>query len=137
MNQQHGNRGFPHRVFRRDLVHVQAVLPTRSPESNLHNRTQDRSPDPRAQMKWLPHAIVSDLAKVAEGRFGNHRAKWSSGGEGLQQLRRSHGLAKSVDTSRLSLCPKKVDPLTNVVPFEQAVGGQFSSARAMGAGIRE
>ena len=54
-------------------------------------------------MEGLPHAVVGDLTKIGEGRFGGHGAEVWMGVERLQELCRAHGFSESVDAARMQL----------------------------------
>ncbi|SPE28483.1 hypothetical protein SBA2_40046 [Acidobacteriia bacterium SbA2] len=89
-------------------------------------------------MEGLSHAVVGDLAKIGEGRFGDDGAEVWVGIEGLEELRGAHGFAERENAAGMSLVLLRVEevkPLVNVVALEQAVGGERAVARAVGAGV--
>lgn len=88
-------------------------------------------------MEGLTHAIVGDLAKAGERRFGGHGTEVGLDRERLQQLGGSHGFSKSEDAMRVIFRQKKIEPLPDVVAFEKAVGGEFASAGAVRARVGE
>lgn len=56
-------------------------------ESDLDQWPENGAAEPRAQMEGLSHAVVSDLAKIGEGRFGGDGAEVWMSIERLQELR--------------------------------------------------
>lgn len=88
-------------------------------------------------MKRLAHAVVCDFAKIGEGGLGDYGAQLGMRVERLQQLRGSHGFAKAKDALGVYGAIEEVQPLMNVVSFEDAVGGQLASAGTVCAGIGE
>ena len=71
-------------------------------------------------MEELTHAVVGDFTKIRERRFCDYTAEAGHDGEGLQELGRAHGLAHAVDASGMLIGGQPVEPLTDVVTFEQA-----------------
>ena len=57
--------------------------------------------------------------------------------ERLEELGGSHGFTEGEDAVGMILGVQKVEPLMNVVAFEQAVGGERAAASAVGAGVGE
>ena len=88
-------------------------------------------------MEGLSHAIVGDLAEIGEGRFGGYGAEVGMSIEGLQKLRGAHGFAEGEDAAGMILSLEEIEPLVNVVAFEQAVGGECAATQAVGAGVGE
>ena len=125
------------RVFWRDLLHVEAVLPARVEESEFDDGAEDGASEPGAEVKGLAHTIVGDLAESGERRFGGYSAEAGLDGERLQELGGAHGLGESEDAVRMILRGEKVEPLVNVSAFEEAVGGEWAAAGAVGAGVGE
>ena len=121
------------RIFWGDLLHVEPVLPACIEKSKFDNRTKNSASKPRTKMKRLTHAIVGDLAKAGERRFGGYGAEVWLDRERLQELGGAHGFAEAEDATRVILCEKEIEPLLDVVAFEKAVGGEFASAGAVGA----
>ena len=122
-------------IFWRDLLHVEPVLPACIEKSKFDNRTKNSAPKPRTEMKRLTHAIVGDLAKAGERRFDGNCAEAWLDSEGLQELGRAHGFAEAEDAMRVILCEKEIEPLLDVVPFEKAVGSEFTAAGTVGARV--
>jgi hypothetical protein len=137
MNQKDRNSGSCDRIFWRDLLHVQAVLPARIEEGEFDDGAKDGASEPWAEVKGLSHAVVSDLAEGGERRFGGYCAEARLDRERLEELSRAHRFGKSEDAVRVILRGEEVEPLVNVVAFEEAVGGEWSSAYAVGAGVGE
>jgi hypothetical protein len=54
-------------------------------------------------MKGLTHAVVGDLAKSGEGRFGGYGAEVGVSVEGLEELRGAHGFAEGEDAVGMGL----------------------------------
>jgi hypothetical protein len=124
-------------VLGRDLLHVQVMFPADVEESEFDDRAEEGSTKPGAEVKGLSHAVVGDLAKAGEGRFGGDGAEAGLDGERLQKLSGTHGFTESEDAVRMILCGEEVEPLVNVVAFEETVGGEVASAGAVGARIGE
>ena len=67
-------------IFGRDRLQIEVVLPACTEKCDFYNRAKDGSSDPRAEMERLPHAVVGDLTKSGEGRFGGYGAEvWIRG----------------------------------------------------------
>jgi hypothetical protein len=124
-------------IFWGDLLHVEPVFPAYIKKSKFDNRTKNSASKPRTEMKRLTHAIVCNLAKAGERRFGGHGAEVGFNHEGLQEFGGSHGFAEAEDAMRVILRKKEIEPLLDVVAFEKAVGGEFASAGAVGARVGE
>src|SRR5205814_10678950 len=62
VNQQYWDFRGRDRSFRRDLLHVETVLPAYSQECNLNQRPEDGSAHPGSGMKGLAHAVIGDFA---------------------------------------------------------------------------
>jgi hypothetical protein len=69
VDEKHGNLRFPNRVFRRDFLEIESILPTRVHQCDFHGWTKQEASDPRAAMKKLAHAVVSYLTKVGKWRL--------------------------------------------------------------------
>ncbi len=54
-------------------------------------------------MEGLAHAVVSDLTKIGEGRFGGDGAEVWMRVERLQELCGAHGFAEAVDAAGMEL----------------------------------
>ena len=52
-------------------------------------------------------------------------------------MRGAHGFAEGEDAAGMILCLEKIEPLVNVVTFEESVGGERAAAFAVGAGVGE
>jgi hypothetical protein len=137
MNQKDWNSGSCDRIFWRDLLHVEAVLPARVEESEFDDGAEEGASEPWAQVKGLAHAVVGDLAEGGEGRFGGDRAEAGLDRERLQELGSAHRFGEPEDAVRMILRGDEVEPLVNVVAFEEAVGGEWAAAGAVGAGVGE
>jgi hypothetical protein len=132
---QNRDKGRDSGIFGRDLIHVEVVLQAGPQERNFHQRTEDGSSEPRAQMEGLAHAVVGDLAKIGEGRLGGNGTEVCMCVERLQELRGSHGFAEGKDAARVILGGEEIEPLMDVVTLKQSVGGERSTAPAVSAGI--
>lgn len=132
---QNRDLGRGYRIFGRDLIHVEVVLRAGAPERNFHQRTEDGSSEPRTQMEGLAHAVVGDLAKIGEGRLGGNGTEVCMCVERLQELRGSHGFAEGKDAARVIERGQEIEPLMDVVTLKQSVGGEWSTAPAVSAGI--
>jgi hypothetical protein len=88
-------------------------------------------------VKWLAHAVAGDLAETGERRFGGYGTEVWLDREGLQELGCAHGFSESIDAMRMRLRGQEIEPLVDVVAFQQAVGGQLASADAVGASVGE
>jgi hypothetical protein len=53
----------------------------------------------------------------------------------LQKLRGSHGFSKSEDAIWVKVPSQLIEPLMDVVPFEETVGGQIAAAITVGARV--
>jgi len=142
VNQENGDRGGGGGIFWRNVLHVEVVLQAGADESDLDKRTQDDASNPGAEVEGLTHAVVGDLAKSGEGRFGGDGAEVRVGVEGLEELRGVHGFAEGEDAAGiifrwLNLRFEKVRPQMNVVALDEAVGGEWAVAQAVGAGVGE
>src|SRR5579859_5967936 len=137
VNQQNRNAGPPHRIFRRNLLHVESILPMSTHKCDFHKRPQENPPHPRSEMKRLPHAVVRNLTKIGEWRLGHHSTETRTRIKRFQQLRRPHRLPQPVDAMRLDLRLHEVHPLSNIVAFEKAVRSERASARTMSPRIRQ
>jgi hypothetical protein len=135
VDHQNRDMGRGYGVFGRDLIHVQVVFQAGAQERNFHQRTQDGSSEPGAQIEGLAHSVIGDLAKIGEGRLGGNGTEVWMCIERLQQLRGSHGLAEGKDATRVILHGQEIDPLMDVVTLKQSVGGERSTAQAVSAGI--
>ncbi len=69
MNQKDRNFGACDRIFWRDLLHVEAVLPASIEKREFDDGAEESASEPRAEVKGLAHAVIGDLAKAGEGRF--------------------------------------------------------------------
>ncbi len=58
-------------------------------------------------MEGLSHAVVGDLAKIGEGRFGGYGAEEWVGVERLKELGGSHGFAEGEDAAGVILCVRE------------------------------
>jgi hypothetical protein len=135
VNEENRDRRGGDGVFGGNLLHVEAVLQARAEKGDFHEGAEDGASDPRAQMKGLSHAVVGDLTKSGEGRLGGYGAEAWMGIERLQELCGSHGFGETEDAAGMIFRLQEVEPLVNVVAFEQAVGGERAAARAVGAGV--
>lgn len=135
MNQEDRNSGGCDGIFRRDLLHVEVVLPADVEESEFACGAKNGPSEPGTEVKGLTHAVVGDLAEAGERRFGCDRAEAGLHGKGLQELSCAHGLTESVSAAWASLGYEEVVPLADVVAFEKAVGGECAAACAVGARI--
>ena len=75
VNQKDRHSGGCDRIFRRDLLHVEAVFPASVEEGEFYEGAEDGSSEPGAEVKGLAHAVVGDLAEAGEGRFGGDGAE--------------------------------------------------------------
>lgn len=114
---------------------MEAVLPANVEESEFDHGAEERASEPGAEVKGLAHAIVGDLAKTGERRFGGDRTEARLDGKTLQKFGGAHGFAESEDGVWVNLRSKRVEPLVNVVAFENAVGGEWASTCAVGARV--
>jgi len=90
-------------IFGRDLIHVEMVLPADIEESEFDDWAEESASEPRAEVKGLAHAVISDFMKSGERRFGGDSAEAGFDGERLQQRGGSHGLSESEDAMRMIL----------------------------------
>ena len=135
VDEQNRDRGCGHGVFRGNIFHVEVVLQAGAKECDFDERAEDGASDPRTQVEGLSHAVVSDLTKIGEGRLGGYGAELWVGVERLEELCGSHGFGETEDAAGMILRFHEVEPLVDVVAFEQAVGGERAAADAMGAGV--
>ena len=124
-------------IFWGDLLHVEPVLPVCIEKGEFDNRTKNSASKPRTEMKRLTHAIVGDLAKAGERRFGGNCAEVWLDSEGLQELGGAHGFAETEDAMRVILGENEIEPLADVIAFEQAVGCDLTAAGTVGASVRQ
>ena len=124
-------------IFWRGLLQVEMVLPADVEESEFDDGAEERASEPGAEVKGLAHAVVGDLAEAGERRFGGDSAEAGIGGKGLQESGGAHGFSESENAAWVISCGEKVEPLVNVVAFEKAVGGDLTSACAVGARVGE
>ena len=75
VNQQHWDRRRSCRVLRRNPLDIEPVLPACTQKRGFDQRSQKRSPNPRAEVEGLPHTVVSDFSKTCEGRLDCHGRK--------------------------------------------------------------
>lgn len=68
-------------IFWGDLLHVKPVPPACIEKGEFDNRAKNSASKPRTEMKRLTHAIVGNLAKAGERRFGGHSAEVRLGSE--------------------------------------------------------
>ena len=127
MDQKNWNGGGD-RIFWRDLLQVEPVLPADVEERELDDGAEQRASEPRAKAEGLAHAVVGNLAEAGERRFGSDGAEAWLNREGLQEFGGAHGFAESKDAVWVSLCGNELKPLVNVVAFQQAVGGELAPA---------
>ena len=116
-----GGRGYG--IFGRDFLHVEVVLPAGAEEGDFNQRTQEGASDPGAKVEGLSHAVVGDLAKIGEGRFGGHGAEVGMGIKRLEELCGSHRFRETEDAAGMILRLQKVEPLVDIIFLEEAVGG--------------
>ena len=88
-------------------------------------------------MEGLFHAVVGDLTKIGEGRFGGYGAEVRVRVERLEELRGTHGFAEAEGAARMILRLQEVEPLVNVVALEKSLGGERAAAGAVSAGVGE
>src|ERR1700758_1201309 len=86
-------------------------------------------------MEGLSHAVVSNLTKGGEGRFGCYSAEAWVGIERLEELRGPHGFGETEDAARMIVRDEEVEPLMDVVALEEAVGGELAATGAVGASV--
>ena len=137
MNEQNWNSAGGNRVLGRSGLHIQTVLPASAEECDFDDRPEESATEPRTRVKWLSHAVVSNFAKIGERRFGSHRAEVGMRLERLKKLRGSHRFSEPKDASRPSLSLEGLQPLMDIVAFEDTVGREFSFAHAMSARVGE
>jgi len=75
-------------------------------------------PNPGTEVEGLSHAVVGDLAKIGEGRFGGDGAEVGVSLDGLEELGGAHGFAEGEDAAGMIVLFQKVEPLVNVGAFE-------------------
>jgi len=137
MNEENGYVCGGNGILRRDLLHLQSVLPAGSQKSNLYERAQDGAAKPRTEMERLSHPVICDLAKACKGRLGSDRTKVGAGCKRLQKLRSTHGFTKAIDAMGVVMIFQQIEPIVDVVSLQQAVRRQFAAARAVGSSIRQ
>jgi len=137
VDEEDGNGTGGHCFFGRDLLHVEFELPPSAKEGDLHERAKKGASEPRSKVEGLAHAVVGNLAKIGKRRFDGDGAEMRSGIERLQELRGSHRFPEAKDTAGMVPRGEPVEPLVNVVAFEQTVGGEGTAAPAMSAGVWE
>ena len=151
VNQENRDRRGCDGIFGRNILHAEVVLQAGAEEGDFDQWTEEEASDPGAKAEGLSHAVVGDLAKTCEGRFGDDGAEMWVRVERLQEFRRTHGFAEGEDAVGmifpfLSLALilawrilrfQKIDPLMDVVALQQAVGGERAVARAVGTGVGE
>jgi len=125
------------RSFGRDLLHVEAIFPASVQEGELDEGAKDGAPKPRTEVKGLAHAVIGDFAEAGEGRFGGDRAETRLDTERLQEFCGAHRFCESEDTVRVIARDEEVEPLVNVVAFNEAVGSERAPAGAVCAGVGE
>src|ERR1700686_2670622 len=86
-------------------------------------------------MERLSHAVKGDFPKSGEGRLGGYGAEVWVGVERLEELRGSHGFGETEDAAGMILRVQEVEPLVNVVAFEESVGGERAAADTVSAGV--
>ena len=86
-------------------------------------------------MQRLTHAIISDLTEIGERGLGRDRTEPPFDCHALQQLRCSHRLAESKYAGGVRAILEPIDPLMNVLAFQQAVGGERASTFSVSAGV--
>jgi hypothetical protein len=126
-----------HGIFWRDLLHVEMVLGADVEESEFDYGAEEGASEPGAQVEGLAHAVIGDLSETGERRFGGYGAEVRFDGEGLQEFGSAHRFGESENATRMVLRGEEVEPLVNVIAFEEAVGGEWASACAVGAGVGE
>jgi len=122
-------------VLGRDWPHVQVMFPADIEEREFDDGTEDGATKPGTEVKGLSHAVVGDLTEAGEGRFGGDGAEAGLDGERLQKLGGAHRFTESEDAVRVLLRGEEVEPLVNVVAFEETVGGEIASAGAVRARV--
>jgi len=119
------------------LIHVEFELPPSAKEGDLHERAEKGTSDPRSNVEGLAHAVVGNLAKIGKRRFYGDGAEMRAGIERLQELCGSHRFPEAKDAARMVPRGEPVEPLVNIVAFEEAVGGKGTATPAMSAGVWE
>jgi len=135
VDEQNRDRGCGHGVFRGNVFHVEVVLQAGAKECGFDERAEDGASDPRTQVEGLPHAVVSDLTKIGEGRLGGYGAELWVRVERLEEFGGSHGFSETEDATGMILRLHEVEPLVDVVALQKAVSGEWAAAVAMGAGV--
>lgn len=135
VDEQNRDRGCGHGVFRGNVFQVEVVLQAGAKECDFDERAEEAASDPRTQVEGLSHAVVSDLAKVGEGRLGGYGAELWVGVERLEEFGGSHGFGETEDATGMILRVHEVEPLVDVVALQKAVGGEWAAADAMSAGV--
>lgn len=90
-------------IFRGNILHAEVILQAGAEKGNFDEWAEDGASDPRAEVERLSHAVVGDLAKIGEGRFGDYGAEVWVSVEGLEELRGAHGFAEGEDAAGMRL----------------------------------
>ena len=137
VNQEDWDSGSGDGILGRDLLHVDVILPADVEEGEFDDGAEDGASEPGAQVEGLAHAVIGDFAKGGEGRFGDDGAEAGLDGKGLQKFGCAHRFSESEDAVRVNLRGEEVEPLVDIVAFEEAIGGELATACAVSAGIGE